>query len=435
MKLSVPTPPGWSRQQVAEGELLRAPNRALELLVLPLEGAKLAPPVWLYSALRYRRPQPEFEPTHITNGQLETATGWTALTVEAQIGAESRFVAYFSFLDLAATVIATCSDGNVAEWRSDVIAILYRATPDFSSERSTGLRELLGGPPPTARGERGVLSADAWRRTFSGGDAVLVARDAPESGWIRCALGQTPQRTTQQLFSGFDSAPELGITDEGEYYAIAAARRDHTQRALAIVFGAESYARIEAVTMLPDRFAMFMAAVRALAYETVLGYGTGRLRPFYYESPADWSALPRPGSAVWVSPTCARRYHVLRVFDAYPANREAIVRRRRFETLAAEFLATPARGPAHYYRKDELEVRVCAYSGKLGGGELRILDGAVIDSSYCYPLRVECDPDLFDDSMHLFESVVETIVPLPSPSIEEPAKLSDATEVFSNWTD
>lgn len=434
MKLLVPTPPGWSRHQVADGELLRAPDRALELLVLPLEGAKLAAPAWLYSALLYRRRQPDAEPADITNGQLETATGWTALTVEARIGTESRFVAYFSFLDLAATVIATCSDADVATWRGDIIAILYHATPDFSAERITCLRELLGGPPPTARADRGALSIDAWRRTFSGGDAVLVLRADPDSGWIRCAPGQTPLRTTRQLFSTFDAAPELGITDEGEYFAIAAARRDHTQRVLAIVFGIEGYTRIEAVTLVPDRFDTFMAAVRALAYETTLGYGIGRLRPFYYEVPAGWSALPRPGSTVWVSPTCARRYHVLRVYDACPPNREALVRRRRFETLAAEFVSTPARGPAHYFRKDELEVRVCAHTGTLRGGELHILDGAVVDASYSYPVRVECDPALFEDSMRLFEDVVRTIVPLPPPALE-PTLPSGATEVFSNWID
>lgn len=435
MKLSVPTPPGWSRHQVADGELLRAPDRPLELLVLPLEGARLAPAAWMYSALLDWRREPTAEPTDLTNGQLETAIGWRALTVEARVGTVSRFVAYFSFLDLAATVIATCANAGVAEWRAEVIEVLYRATPEFSSERIAGVRELLGGPPPTTRTARPAWSADAWRRTFSGGDAVLVLRDDPDSGWIQCAAGHTPPRTAHQLFGGFDAPPELGITDEGEYFAIAAARRDQTQRALAIVFGAESYTRIDALTTVPARFETFLTSVRALASETVLGSGTGRLRPFYYEAPAGWSALPRPGSTVWVSPTCARRYQVLRVFDACSPDRAESVRRRRFESLATEFLANPARGPAVYYRTDELEVRVCAYTGTVAGSELQVLDGAVIDASSCYPLRIECDPALLEESMQLFERVARTIVPLPSPGVEQAVTPNDATEAFANWSE
>lgn len=435
MKLSVPTPPGWSRHEDAEGELLRAPDRPLELRVLPLEGAKLAPAAWVYSALLDRRRQPTVEPTHITNGELETATGWRALTVEAQVGTEARFVAYFSFLDLAATVIATCADAGLPAWRAEVIEILSRATPDFTSERITSIRELLGGPPPITRTDRAALSIDAWRRTFSGGDAILVLRDAPDDGWIRCAAGQTPPRTAAQLFAGFDGPPELGITDEGEYFALAAARRDQTQRTRAIVFGADGYVRIDSLAMVPDRFETFRGTVRALAYETTLGYGAGRVRPFYYEAPDGWSALPRPGSTVWVSPACARRYQVLRVFEACAADRAATVRRRRFESLATEFLATPARGPAVYYRADELEVRVWAYTGTLSGIELHILDGAVLDAHYCYPVRIECAATLLEESMQLFEQVARTIVPLPPPPVEEVATRDIATEAFANWSE
>jgi len=434
MKLSVPTPPGWSRRQVAGGELLRAPGRDLELLVSPIEGAKLEPPKWLWTALVQGLRPPVEEPTQIINGQLKTAAGWMALTVEAQIGAAARFVAYFTFLDLAATVIATCTDGPASQWRDEVIAILYVTTPDFSGS-ITGLGELLGGPPPISRADPGPLPSDLpWRRAFSGGDVVLVPRLDPDSGWIRRAACQTPRATAAQLFSGFDARPELGVTGEGEYFAIATAARDGAQRTLAIVFGAESYTRIEAVTTDPARFDPFRTAARVLAYQEVLGYGAGRLRPFYYQAPAGWTALPRSGSTLWISPTCARRYHVLRVFEACPVERETAVRGRRFETIAAEFLATPPRGPATYYTNDGHEVRVYAYDGQLRGGDLRLLDVALLDGHYCYPLRLECDPHLLEESLPLLEEVVRTIVPLPAAAHDEPAK-AQAPEMFSYWAD
>jgi len=440
MRLTVPTPPGWLRQQVAGGELLKAPSRELELLVLPLEGAKLEPPKWLWTALLHAGEQPglepEIEPINVVSGELTTVGAWRALTVEGKVGAESRLVAYFTFLDLSATVIARCGS-EISEWRDEVIGILARAVPDFSQHRSTCLAELLGAKPPVKRAPPATLPPHTWRRASSGGDVVLIPRLDPDSGWIRVTSGLTPLQWIPQLFSELDPGwpvrPELGITEEGEYFAIASSQRGRTQRTLAIVLGAESYTRIEANTMVPERFDMFATAVRALAYQTALGYGAGRVRPYYYAPPAEWGALVRPGSTLWISPICARQYHVLRVFEACPPDQDATLRRRRFETVAAEFLTEPPRGPAVYYRPDEREVRVFAYTCALPGGELRILEATLIDEAYCYPFRIECDPRLFDVSMQLLEEVVATIVPLPPPLTE--AMAPQAPELFSLWAD
>lgn len=434
MKLSVPTPLGWTRTSVAEGELLRAAEGGLQLLIMPIEGAKLEPPKWLWTVLARGAPL-LIEPDPIINGQLKTAAGWMALTVEAQVGTEWRFVAYFTFLDLCATVVATCGERPADEWRDDVIAILYEATPDFSGA-VTGLAELLGGPPPATRIDPGPMAADnPWRRAFSGGDVVLVPRMYPDAGWIRRSTARGPVRPVAQLFGAFDAKPELGVTDEGEYFALATSELDETQRTLAVVFGAESYTRIEAVTTDRERWSVFRDAVRTLAFQESLGLGIHRLRPFYYQAPDGWTPLPRAGSTVWISPTCSRRYHVLRVFEACPVEREAIVRRRRFETVAAEFFATPPRGPATYYTNDNHEVRVWAYTGSLRGGEINVLDATLSDGHYTYSLRLECDPRLFEESLPLLEQVVRSVVPLPGAAAATAEEPHRAPELFSYWTD
>src|SRR5690606_5377248 len=156
MHLVVPTPDGWRRQRVAGGELLRAPDRALELLVLPIEGAKLEPVKWLLQALVYGGgPRPAIEwdvraPRDVVQGQLMTVAAWTALTLEANVGDEFHFVAYFSFLDLCATVIAR-SPHPVSEWRDEVIEILRHAEPDFTPDRITCVADLLDVKPPVIR--------------------------------------------------------------------------------------------------------------------------------------------------------------------------------------------------------------------------------------------------------------------------------------------
>src|SRR5262249_2480768 len=110
------------------------------------------------------------------------------------------------------------------------------------------------------------------------------------------------------------------------------------------------------------------------------------------------------------------------------------VRGRRFETIAAEFLATPPRGPATYYTNDGHEVRVYAYAGPLQGGELHLLDAALLDGHYCYPLRLECDPRLLEESLPLLGEVVRPIVPLPAAATDQPAQ-AKVPEVLSYWTD
>lgn len=438
MNLSVPTPDGWLRQIVARGELLRAPAGALELLVLPIEGAKLAPAKWMYEALVYggaSRPAIEWDarqPIDVVQGQLTTVGAWTAVTVEARVGDEYRLVAYFTFLDLCATVIAS-SPNAVSEWRDEVIEILYRAGPDFTPDRITCLAELLDAPPPLTR-EPVEFQPELWRRVSLGGDVALQLRDDPNAGWIRQTQGLTPLRSVPELFAELrDVQPEIGVTDDGEYFAIGSADRGNARRTLAFVFGAGAYTRIEARVFEPARADMVETAVRALAYQATLGCGTGRIRPYYYLPPARWSALVRPGSTLWVSPLCARLYHVLRVFEAHPAATDDIVRRRRFETIADEFQVLPPLNPAVYYRADDREVRVMAYTGRVGGAELRILDATVIDEEYCYPFRIECDPRLYEDSMTLLEEVVKTIIPLPA--LPQARAAQSAHAVFAEWAE
>lgn len=433
MRLSIPTPPDWTRRRVADGELLRAPDRALELLVFPIGGAKPDPEAWLRAALIHRTRQADPRPTNVETAHFETAAGWPAILIEATIGTEARLVAYLSFLDYAATVIAICGDPSITGWRERVLGVLAAATPDFSGDRIVCLADVVGNPPPRDR-QWPREREGQWRRAFSGGDAVLVLEDDPKSGWIRFSSGLTPMRAAADLFLSFgrESGPgEIGVTAEGEYYAIATSERNRTQRTLAVVFGDNSYSRIEAATTEPEKFELFSTAVRGFAHRTKIGLGVGRLRPYYYEPPANWVGLARHGSALWISPSCGRHYQALRVFDARPPEKHEAVRSCRFETLATEFTVTPPRGPAVYFTAHDLECRVNVFGGKLLGhkSEIRVIDGVVIDNDYLYPLRIECEPQRLEESMHVFEELVRTIVPLPAQSTDFQPDLS----VLSNW--
>lgn len=433
MKLTVPTPSTWSVDHVDDGDVLRAPDGSIEIRVLGVGGIQLVLTHWLYGCLIRDQPAGT-EATNLSNGELSTTSGWRGLTCEATVGELRRLVAYYTVLDYSATIIATWNENNPAA-RDEVIRLLSRAFPDFLSSRTQiwGIAELLHRPPPLAPTPPAkTVLGKQWRRVFSAGDVVLIPHHDPDAGWIRISSKQAPLRSVRELFATFPTPPEVGVTEEGEYFALGVTRSLRKQQMLAIVFGAESYTRIEANTLNPARFDFFVDAGRELAHRTILGYGSQRIRPFYYVPPPAWVPMPRTSSTMWVSPTCSRRYHVMRVFDARPVWREGITREWRFESLPAEFLSQPARGPATYYRKDGLECRAFAYTAKYkDGGELRVLDGSMIDEHYVYPIRIECDPGLADLSMFLFEALASTIVPLPPPPLVQPRE----TALFTHWAE
>src|SRR5688572_798394 len=136
MRLAVPTPTTWSRRHVDGSEVLRAPERPIEIIVLPMEGAQVAVPAWLYTMLI--RDQATWdrlsavEPADIKNGEIRTQSGWKAFTIEATLGTDQRMVAYFNVLDYAATVIATWKTDDTTA-RDEVISLLAYATPDFAT--------------------------------------------------------------------------------------------------------------------------------------------------------------------------------------------------------------------------------------------------------------------------------------------------------------
>ncbi|MCE9573763.1 MAG: hypothetical protein K8W52_11465, partial [Deltaproteobacteria bacterium] len=226
----------------------------------------------------------------------------------------------------------------------------------------------------------------------------------------------------------------LDATDEGEYLALASASGPAGLHALGVVFGDTHVARIDARCTDPALFARFRAATHELTFAATLGLGAGRWRRFYYEPPPGWTAVARHRGALWISPACPRHYQVMRVFDARPpADNERPHGARMFETLSAEFDREPSKGPVSYWTADELECRVSVYSAQLPNraAPLKVLDGVIVTDDYVYPIRMECDPDRLEDSMHVFERVVASFRRLP----ERRARIEADVSAMAFWVD
>jgi len=424
MKLILPVPPDWEQRVVEDGILYQAPSQIFGMLVTPMGAAQPDPESWIRLAFLYRAKEDDGEPRDLTLSRFATADGWGVIVVDGVLGTQARFVAYLAFLDYACTVIGMCRDAQQqSTWRDEVLALVAQAHPDFTEDRVVCLADQLGSqPPPTVNRRRRAMAG--WHRSFAGGDLVLTGEGGAPAGLIRVASHVTPVRTVREIFSSFVpatpditvDAPSLEITDEGEYAVIATATSPTAQHILGVVFADDHYTRIEAVVRDRDQFARFGAAVRELTYATTLGLGAGRWRRFYYEPPSEWTGIARNRGALWISPACPRHHQVMRVFDARPpADHELLHGARMFETLPIEFYREQPKGPVSYWTADDLECQVTVYTAQLPNriGKLAVLDGIIMTTDYVYPIRMECDPVLFEDSMHTFEQVVASFRPVP----------------------
>ncbi len=152
------------------------------------------------------------------------------------------------------------------------------------------------------------------------------------------------------------------------------------------------------------------------------------------QAPPDFVGVLRPRDTLWISPRCPRGYQTLKVFEARPPGQEAArLSSRLFEALPHELLVEPRRGPIRFQTRGGYQAEVSAYAGRVPNrpGRLRVVDGAIADARYIYPIRMECDEDLYDETMALFEPVLESIRPFP----ERGPGLAPDLGVMTNWSD
>jgi hypothetical protein len=446
MKLVLPIPADWRQRTVAEGVLYQSPARVFGLLVMPFDAAPEDPDNWVQRALLHREPDGQ-EPRNVRLSRLTTDSGWAAILLDGEVGTEARMVAYFAFLDYAATVIAICRDpAAMPSWRHDALAILMKVRPDFSQEGVVSLAKQLGSPPPTSVSRpldaRGAVST--WRRSFSGSDVVFTTEEGPAAGRIRIVQRKTPVRPAEEIFAPWLSGvepgdmverPTISVTAEGEYAAFANAIGRRRQHTLGIVFGDDHYAEIEGVTTVADQFGRFRIAVQKLTYAYTLGLGSNRWRRFYYEAPPGWIGVARTRATVWIAPSCPRQYQVMKVFDARPPSDNLAARQgaRIFETLPHEFFREPSSVPFIFFTPAGLQCRVIVFTGQVPNrrSPIKAIEGTVMEARYIYPIRMECDAELLAETMHVFERVIGSIRPFP----ERGPDLDPDMGVLTSWVD
>lgn len=444
MKLLLPLPERWRQRRLRDGVLLVAPEENLELFVTKLTGVDADPEAWMQWALTKRGAEP---PRNLQSTSFKTESGWVAMVLSADVGDEARLVAYYLFFDYAAAVIAACkAPAARPRWRDEVVALLVRAKPDFTQRGVISLSHQLGGPPPLAAtrpiDDGGALTR--WRRISSGGDLFLRPNEPFHSGSIRISRRITPIVPVAEICARLQEragpgaqldGPAIMVTAEGEYAMFATAVTERQQLCLGAVFGDEFFSEILGATTAPAQFAGLAAAARNLTYGFTLGLGNFRWRRFYYEAPPGWSGIGRSWDSFWISPRCPLEYQVMRVFAARPVaeNRRARQGARLFETLGHEFFEEPRKGPITFHTPQGLSCEVTVFTGKAPNraGTIKAIEGTVTERGYLYPVRMECDDALLEETLRAFEKVIESIRLLPELGQDLDADLGALT----SWSD
>lgn len=444
MKLLLPLPEGWRQRRLREGVLLVAPEHDLELFVTPLTGVDADPEAWMHWALTKRRAE---APRNLQSTSVKTESGWVAMVLSADVGGEARLVAYYLFFDYAAAVIAACkAPAARPAWRDEVLALLGRAKPDFSHRGAISLSHQLGAPPPHDAtrpvDDRGALMG--WRRTSSGADMFLRPSDPHHTGSIRISRRVAPIVPVAEICARLATragdharleGPTLMVTAEGEYAMFATAATERQQLCLGAVFGDEFFSEILGATTEPAQAAGFSATVRNLIYGFTLGLGSFRWRRFYYEAPPGWSGIGRAMDTLWISPRCPREYQIMKVFAARPAaeNRRARQGARLFETLPHEFFVEPRKGPITFETPQGLACEVTVFTGRVGDrpGTIKAIEGTISKNGYVYPVRMECDDALLEETLRAFEKVMGSVRLLPEPGQD----LDPDLGALTSWSD
>jgi hypothetical protein len=224
---------------------------------------------------------------------------------------------------------------------------------------------------------------------------------------------------------------------DGEYTArvtlsARAPTGERVERTIGLVLGDEHYARIDAVVQKEDQFEHFRVAVERLLQNYSLGLGDERRRPFLYTPPPGWQGYRIGFATRYLPPDFPRRYAMLTVFAAKPAELTPplLQDRQLFEEVTGELERDPPQPDRKVSSAAGLGGNLTRVSGRLPGGPAVFIDQVVLlDTRFVYPLRLESRAPLLEEHRAIFSDVVRSVQPLPH------SRKSEGAVALVQWSD
>ncbi len=377
--------------------------------------------------------------------ELATSDGWPVLWQEARRPGEQRLVAYYRFLDHAASVIVAGAGDGLERHREEIRATLLAAQPEWGPPAEPILARFFAGV--TFGEDRRVETAPlgGWRRLLAGDHVELTPPEDPPVGHIR-VVTRTSVASLESFVAAvlapmgprgeLEVAAPVGlITVEGEYAAVVNARRASgprpAQRTAGLVLGDGRCHTVVAVCHDPTAFDLFARATFMLTHNAGLGLGESRWRPYLHEAPRGWQPVGGPHVVSWIGPDCARHHARLWVHDARPrVSAGAAQHLRLFTQLPRELGELPPSPPRSVVTARGLEGSLVTYHQTLGATTRHVTDLTLNDGHFLYPLRMESDDDHLARNLERLSTVAESIRPLPRAR----ARTTEA-DTFAAWTD
>jgi hypothetical protein len=271
-----------------------------------------------------------------------------------------------------------------------------------------------------------------WRlRYVPGGGSLLPPAGA---GSIRIREGVRPLRTAAAIIRHRLLAEgvrpvvqELGpieplITRQGEYGVLqSSSGLRHGQpffQTTGVIFGDDFYTSIEGETPDPEAAPRFRQAVSELTLHYGIGQAFLRRRRYRYSPPPGWQAYTRQLIAEWQAPNYPSEMALITVFPARPIGEtlpgalDRVLHEMSWFGYRNERLEEPEPALTEYGLEGVSWKTIGAYEDGV-----RMFTQIVVfqDPQFLYVLRLESSPDDHEAYRSTFESVLQTVQPVPQP--------------------
>jgi hypothetical protein len=212
------------------------------------------------------------------------------------------------------------------------------------------------------------------------------------------------------------------ITAEGEYgitYQLQAeAPPDKLQLAVGLVYGDDFYSSFEGTSTVPELGEQLIQTIEYLVHDTPFALGFMRRRRYGYHAPEGWQPHVKAHVVSWYPLDFPKHRAVIRVFDAVPAkeSNSIVLARRLFDDPQNDLASVTDSNLFELITDNSLagviEVTRGNWSDGVPSAMMRV---TVQDGQYAYNLRLECSEPHIESSRALFETLVRSIEPLPTP--------------------
>lgn len=287
-----------------------------------------------------------------------------------------------------------------------------------------------------------------WMRRLTADGVVFYPPEGRRAAYLRIREHVRPLRRLRDLraghLAGFTGAADVQMSDaqalvnhEGEHAAMytikASVPPDRIEFSVGVIYGDDSYSIIEAFCVAPELADTCRRTTDYLTRNLPIGLGVGRRRRFAYQPPEGWQPLAKSQSVSWYPPDFPKHRAVIRVFDGVPAivTKPTVLHRQLFDDPQNDLASITDASGFECLTDSRLTGAYEVVRGNWrDGAPSAIVRVTLHDKNYAYNARLEVSEPYIEAARTIFDGVVRSILPIPSPAPPE----QDTTQLI-HWAE